>query len=151
MCALVDDADYEMLTAQTWYRKQGRNTWYATTASDCGIGFVYMHRLILTAPPKLEVDHRDGNGLNNQRDNLRVCTRGQNARNCRGNSALGVKGVTLNANRERPWSAKIGVDYKTIHLGDFPSLEEAAHAYDAAAIQYFGEFARLNFPTEECP
>jgi hypothetical protein len=108
-----------------------------------------LHRLIMTCPPGMVIDHIDGNKLNNKRNNLRVCTRQQNTfnskRNAKNNS--GYKGVYLH---KQPggrslWRARIKINYKTIHLGLFEDPRDAGLAYDVAAIKYFGVFARPNF------
>jgi hypothetical protein len=106
-----------------------------------------MHRLILgIADPKLDVDHRDGDGLNNCRSNLRVATRQQNGSNQRKRANSNTyKGVCFDKSRNR-WLAGIKVNYKRINLGRFESEIEAAQMYDVAAKELHGEFARLNFP-----
>jgi len=86
MTALVDDADYDHLARKKWHAKRRSNTWYAGTNVRDGKRYrwVSMHRYITDAPKDTVVDHRDSNGLNNTRDNLRVCTQSQNMRNRRG-------------------------------------------------------------------
>lgn len=94
------------------------------------------------------VDHVDGDRLNNKIENLRAATNQENLRNMksRGGSS-GFKGVSYRArNKFRKYEAQIMVDRKYKHLGSFVSEEEAAHAYDAAALELFGNFANLNFP-----
>jgi hypothetical protein len=91
------------------------------------------------------VDHKDNNGLNNQKYNLRVCTQWQNLRNStrRSNNTSGFKGVSRFRNK---WISRIRTDEGRICLGTFNTPEEAAIAYDEAALKYHGEFANLNFP-----
>jgi hypothetical protein len=105
----------------------------------------HLHRLIADIPDNMETDHIDGDKLNNRRSNLRVATRKNNNQNRR---AWGVtskyKGVAWKK-QTRKWCALIGVDKKRIHLGYFLSETDAALAYDTAAKQFFGEYARLNF------
>lgn len=105
---------------------------------------VLMHRLLMGFP-KGEVDHEDGDGLNNRRSNLRVATRRQNA--CNRRKADGTisrfKGVSLTATGK--WRAYIAPDGKQRHLGHFIDERDAARAYDEAAIELWGEFARTNF------
>jgi hypothetical protein len=108
-----------------------------------------MHRIILglkDEDPRLG-DHIDGDGLNNIRSNLRVASSSGNAQNRRLSccSSSGFKGVTWRK-RERVWYAQIGYKDTRKHLGVFSTAEEAARAYDKAALQLFGEFANLNFP-----
>jgi hypothetical protein len=141
--ALVDDEDYDTLSEYKWYanRVAGKH-WYATRRGKKGEGDrVRMHNQILDT---LGVDHIDGDGLNNQRSNLRPATQQQNSRNRRpigGKSQY--KGVTWNRHIEK-WTAKIWIDYKCIYLGSYKTEREAAVAYDNAAIKHFGEFAKLN-------
>lgn len=104
-----------------------------------------MHRVLLGAPAGVDVDHIDGNRLNNTIGNLRLCERRQNLMNSRKRTATTskFKGVYwLAANRK--WRAKINVEGKSKHLGCFAAEEDAARAYDQAALIYFGEFARIN-------
>jgi hypothetical protein len=99
--------------------------------------------------PETEVDHIDGDGLNNRLENLRLATTTNNNRNQRKRTgrtySSQYKGVSYRQDRDT-WLAAIGVDYKRVKLGTYPTEEEAAKAYDVAALQFFGEFARLNFP-----
>jgi hypothetical protein len=115
------------------------------------IGTEYMHRRIMHAPPWVEVDHKDGDGLNNVYWNLRLCTHSQNLSN-RGkqqNNTSGYKGVSWYQRGQR-WVAhiKAGKAGKNIHLGYFDDPVEAALAYDRAALQYHGAFSSLNFPAK---
>ncbi len=110
--------------------------------------FFWMHRFITGASPDLLVDHRDGDGLNNQRDNLRTCTHQENQRNhpARGGKYSKFKGVSAARGR---FFARIGCNGKSKHLGSFLDDVSAAKCYDEAAKELFGEFARLNFPQAE--
>lgn len=146
--ALVDDEDFGFLTQWKWsahYAAHGHN-WYAKRTVYIAGGrwmTVRMHRLIMAAPKGMQVDHWDHDGLNNQRDNLRVCTQSQNQHNQRrhADSATGYKGVWRDGNR---WWASIRVNRKGLWLGSFNTPLEAAEAYNEAARQYFGDFACLN-------
>lgn len=147
--ALVDDADFEALAKYKWQAKRDKKTWYVyrrARKSDGEKGLMSMHRQIMVAGPGREVDHKDGDGLNNQRDNLRLCSHAQNMCNHQhktdGCSSL-YKGVCWRKDVAR-WVAKIRVSRRLIHLGLFDSQEDAAQAYNQAAKQYFGEFAALN-------
>ncbi len=108
---------------------------------------IYLHRLVMAAPEGVEVDHVNGNPLDNRRANLRLATRSQNAANrpsYRGSSRF--KGV-CRANTQSPrWRAWILFEGKSRYLGSYHSEDEAARAYDAAAYEQWGEFAHLNFP-----
>lgn len=94
-----------------------------------------------------QIDHIDGNKLNNQRNNLRSATSSQNAINSKKpkNNTSGYKGVSW-SKKSKKWRAQICFEGKQIHLGFFDDSKDAANAYDKAALKYFGEFARLNFP-----
>lgn len=147
MCAQVDDDDYEWLSKHKWYSAPRSGGVYVARATIAGRG-VRMHRAITKAPSGMDVDHSDGNPLNNQKHNLRVCTRAENNRN---NITLrnrkGFIGVVFVKKRKK-FRANIGYNNKVIGLGYFSTREEAMRAYDAAAKIYHGEFATLNYPEE---
>lgn len=114
---------------------------------------VYLHRHLLRAGPGQFVDHVNRDGLDNRRDNLRLCTKAQNAWNSRRNivgKTSRFKGVSSHRKHVlgRPWQATITVHSKQQFLGYYATQEEAASAYDLAAIRFFGEFALTNFPRE---
>jgi AP2 domain/HNH endonuclease len=146
--AKVDDADYEWLSQWKWHAKRGKRTWYSARTEGSGDQqrTIRMHRLIMGGSD-LQVDHKNGDGLNNQRKNLRLATNGQNQCNSRKNrrgSSI-YKGVSWDKYRKR-WRATIVYLKVQEHLGYFDSEIEAARAYDKAARELFREFARLNFP-----
>lgn len=105
----------------------------------------YMHRLMLQPADDMHVDHRDNNGLNNSRDNLRICTHGQNNRNKSApkRNKTGYKGVHF-FKRDETYQAYITINRKRIHGGYFKTAIEAAKKYNELAIKYHGEFAFLN-------
>lgn len=148
--AIVDDKDYEMLSQHKWYAHKGGRTYYAYghTRDGTKLHTVIMHRAILRPRQGLQIDHCDGNGLNNQRDNLRPCTQSQNQHNrkAQGGSSK-YKGVYLQKPPNK-WQSRITVDGKMIYLGLFTDEADAARAYDAKAKAFFGEFACLNFPEQ---
>ena len=144
--ALVDDADFEVVNQHKWYikRDKRKDTKYAVMLDG-----TRMHRFILGLPSGSSplVDHRDLNGLNNQRENLRTCTPAQNRSNTRkSHGSSQFKGVSLKGSR---WVAYIKTNKKTKYLGAFEHELVAALAYDAAAREHFGEFARCNFPRKK--
>ena len=142
--ALVDADDYEWLNQYTWHLCGGGYAARTVRGKQ-----ILMHREIMDAPKGMSVDHIDGNRANNSRANLRVCTQNENMRNQgkRPNATSRFKGVYI-YRRTGKWCARIQLNGKPIWLGYFLDEVEAARAYDRAAVQYFGEFARLNFPEE---
>lgn len=138
--ALVDDEDYEKLVALKWYTYPEKYTFYARTIAKRTGGkrtTVKMHRIIMGAPPNMLVDHIDGDGLNNQRSNLRLVTITQSNRNRRGWSCLGLKGVSRHRNR---FQARITVDKVSKSIGYFDTQKEAHEAYlrEARKYEHFG-------------
>lgn len=156
--ALIDDADWDLVSGFKWCAWKGprNNTWYAVTDGmrcDGSIGRIYMHRLILgLTDTKIQSDHRDGNGLNNRRENLRACSDGQNKRNrcVQANNTSGFKGVSWHKQREK-WRAVIEINYKQKHLGLFTTPEAAHAAYCAAASELHGDFANYGIPPASKP
>lgn len=143
--AFVNDDDYMWLSQYKWHHARGKNTFYAVrTATVSGRQTTErMHRLLL--PGVAQVDHIDGNGLNNQRWNLRGSNNTTNHRNqrMRVDSTTGLKGVYWYEARKM-YRAYIKVDNKTIYLAWTKDKYEASRAYDEAAIKYFGEFSLTN-------
>ncbi len=152
--ALVDDEDYERVSALKWQARKTRSArnYYAYHAwkEEGRVRHISMHRLILAAPIGADVDHRDGDGLNNRRSNIRLCTPTQNEMNKKPSSrnTSGYKGVS-HYNKGPKWMAKLKVGNRKIRRFGFTSAEEAARAYDALAIEHYGEFAMTNFQQED--
>jgi len=146
--AIVDAADYDWLMRYQWHAFEGnRGKFYAR---GCKGKPVFMHRMIMNPPKGMVVDHIDGNGLNNRRSNLRICTRRENGynRGPRRHGTSGFKGVGRVPNDSSKCYAKITHNGETFKLGTFDTDIEAARAYDGKARELFGEFAWLNFPDE---
>lgn len=149
--AVVDASDYDRVASFKWFALRlpsGLVYGARTIGSRPGKRrSLLMHRFILGCDgEQTKVDHRDGDGLNNTRDNLRRATGLQNNRN-RGpqaNNTCGFKGVRPTRNGR--FGAVIKTSQRQMHLGHFQTAEEAARAYDAAAREHFGTFAWLNFP-----
>jgi len=148
--ALVDDADFEELSKYKWFALKGRHTFYARRGVRINGKriMVRMHRQILNASPREHVDHQSGDGLDNQRSNLRRCTNAENIRSQRIrvsiNKSSRFRGVWWEKS-SRKWRAAIRYNYKLIHLGRFAVDLNAAWAYDEAAKRLFGQYAVLNF------
>jgi hypothetical protein len=151
--ALVDDEDYERVSSRKWCAHYNPNTrsFYATRRVYVGnykTQEISMHRQLLNAGPGQQVDHVNLNSLDNRRRNIRLCTPQQNAcnRRHRRNAAIPYKGIFENGAGR--FTARIVIDGRRRSVGTFPSAEAAAEAYDVAARQHYGEFARLNVSAE---
>lgn len=146
--ALIDEPDTERVLQFPWHAMVNKNTAYARRTLNWVNGrrpAMLLHRFILgVEDPDVHVDHIDGNGLNNRRENLRECTRTQNLGNSRlaAHSRTGLKGVTYHR-RHRRYYARICVDGERRYLGNFGTAEDAHQAYREAAIAHFGAFARF--------
>lgn len=141
---LVDDEDAG-LSAYCWRASRGSKTYYSMRSEGPANqrSTIMMHRQITAAGDLFEVDHINGNGLDNRRSNLRLVTHAENARNsgAHRDSKSGVKGVTWDKRRSR-WVARIMVNGRTTNLGRFEHLEDAAEMYAKAARLLHGEYAR---------
>lgn len=130
-------------------------TWFKTTQGYVATDMVengkrrrvLLHRFILNAPERKVVDHINGNRLDNRKSNLRLCTQQQNTFNARSTTGNkhGYKGIRFDKRQPRKgWIAQITFNRKNIYLGSHYTKEEAALAYNEAARNYFGNFAKLN-------
>lgn len=148
--ALVDDSDFSWLNRWIW-SLSGRYAKRVGRKEDGDLRgrSILMHRQILgVRESKVFCDHVNHEGLDNRRVNLRVCSQSQNQGNSRlcSDSSSGYKGVYFVRVKalSKPWKAQVAVDKRIKHLGYFHTKEQAALAYNEAALNYFGEFACLN-------
>jgi hypothetical protein len=144
----VDDADYDYLNNFEWRIQRNKKHIYARTNQWLGNGkskTIFMHRLLLNADKTDLIDHKDGNALNNQRQNLRICNSLQNNYNARHPGTSGYIGVHFNK-KQGAFNASIQAKGKKLYLGSFDNPLEAALVRDEKAIELHGEFAKLNFP-----
>lgn len=154
--AIVDADWFEMLMLVKWHSSKSHNKTKKqramTSLSFRGLGSSeFMHRVIMDAPKQMEVDHINGDALDNRRCNLRLCTSSQNKANTKKYSRLGktLKYKGTCENRYGGWETSITYKGQKKYLGTFKTAEEGARAYDAAAIVIYGEFASLNLPPTE--
>jgi hypothetical protein len=169
MYTIVDVKDYEQLRKLNWQVQSGVQTYYATSTIFINgkPKRIWMHRYLML--PKLDtefgarcskagnpfkgiiIDHINGDGLDNRRANLRICTYSQNICNTRIKikGASKYRGVSKSGKSDKPWQAKIYIHRKQIVIGFYETEIEAALAYDSAARKYHGLFATLNFPAKK--
>lgn len=141
---MIDVGDLVLVKSYSWYAHSCKSRWYAATKSKGQT--LFMHRALMKAPSSKEVDHKDGDGLNCRRSNMRIATSAQNKHNTgsRPKNKTGFKGVRQSLSGR--WTATINSDGQRTYLGIFQDARAAACAYDAEARELHGEFARLNFP-----
>ena len=149
MVALVDDEDYEYLNQWKWKADKGRQTYYAVRTvwkNGRTVEKIYMHREIMKPPSDMKIDHRSGDGLDCQKQNMRICNSGQNNMNQKKRRmpcSSRFVGVSLDE-RRGTWQTYINIKGKRKYLGAFIDEITAAKSRDAASIELFGEFARPN-------
>jgi hypothetical protein len=149
--ALVDDEDFEYLNQWRWcLRGTGNGKFYAIRgfrkSKKCNVTCsISMHRQLMKPEKGYVIDHLDGNTLNNQKNNLRICTQSQNIANSKISilNTSGYKGVRYNKQNKR-YYAVITFNRRAISLGGYIDIIDAARAYNKAAIKFHGEFANLN-------
>lgn len=146
--AFIDNEDYSKVIDYRWYLKKnkGKNCRYAIAYSYKGNkqNILRMHRIIMNASIDEEIDHINGNGLDNRKENLRKVSHWQNVMNTKigKNNTTGFKGVCKIKDK---WVSRIQFNKKKIYIGCFNNKIEAAKAYDIKAKEIFGEYANLNF------
>jgi hypothetical protein len=141
--ALVDDEDYDLILTRKWYF-EGRYV-KMTNKSRVGSESMYMHRFILPTKRGYDIDHINGDKLDNRKCNLRIATRSQNTYN-RGklsNNTSGYKGVCYDKSRSQ-FLASIGLNGKNKYIGRFNDAISAAKAYNEIALKLHGAYALLN-------
>ncbi len=144
--AIVDAEDYDRLSVHIWHlegryaERRPKRTIYRVQSA-----MVRMHRAVMDPPHGMQVDHINGDKLDNRKSNLRVCTASQNKMNigARKHNKLGLKGVSRPSNGSYGYVANICRDGKQVRVGRFQTKEEAHAAYVNAAIELHGEFARI--------
>lgn len=141
--ALIDDLDYKLVARYNWFVHFDGHNWYPVRRT--AKGHQKLHDFLMQTPAGVEIDHKDRNGLNNQRRNLRICTHAQNCANRFFKTAnkSGFKGVSWKKANKK-WCAQIKTKRTVTYLGLFKDPKIAAKAYDYAAIKEFGEFALTN-------
>ncbi len=151
--ALIDEVDLERVLPLRWFAHHNGDRYCVISHTD-GVSRIdralYLHRFILDAPKDMCVDHINANALDNRRCNIRLATKQQNAMNQRrhsNNRSSRFKGVWWEVRRNK-WRAYIRAEGKIKHIGLFTEEQDAARAYNLAALRYYGEFANLN---QLCP
>jgi hypothetical protein len=150
MIAIIDDDDFESISKNKWFYAEGRHTGYAVRNVKRKSGLPrLMHRCIIAAEKGQAIDHINRNGLDNRKQNLRVCNTAQNTSNSkmRSTNSTGYRGVCV-CKKSGNFYARIHVGRAKINLGTFKTKREAAEAYNQAAIHHHGEFASLNIITD---
>ena len=149
---LVDDEDYEKVSKYHWYIRRRKYVSYARRiVIRKGVRYTeFMHRLIMDCPDDMIVDHINHNGLDNRKENLRICTQSDNKHNRVKHlvTKAGIyRGVYLSDDiKSKPYRAGIHSNGKNKHIGFFATPEEAAKAYDKTALALWGEYYCPNIP-----
>lgn len=145
---LIDDEDFQKIKDLKFYVDNSKisKTYYIVYYDKEYKNVKKLHRFLMNCPKGKVVDHINGNGLDNRKENLRICTHRENLYNHKPhkNSKNLHKGVVFYKNKRKPYYSFIHVNGKTRYLGCYINAEEAALAYNQAAIKYFGNYAKLN-------
>jgi len=137
---LVDDEDFEQLNQFNWHASVQRNNVYAVRNRN-----IIMHREIMHPPKDKQIDHIDGRGLNNLRSNLRICTNQQNSFNRKSMKKATSKYIGVYWDKDhKKWRSQIKIHGRARNIGLFSREIKAAIARDKVALEYFGDFAKLN-------
>lgn len=153
--AVIDASDAPLVAGRNWHAVLNRNVFYARSCGRAESGkrrMVPLHRLLMSPPDGLLVDHIDGDGLNCRRSNMRLATVAENTRNQRLSVANKSRrrGVLWHKKQQK-WVAYIGVSGRTLHLGRFDDLEEAAAKRAEAEAKYYSEFSNSGGTREPSP
>lgn len=142
--AIVDDEDFDKINQYRWRAVFNRNTWYAATGQTRDQTYWGMHEMILGFNES-QIDHIDGNGLNNQKINLRFATHSQNTQKgkARKDNPQGLRGIYWASNCNK-WRASIQVNHQRLNLGLYKEINDAIKAYNAASLTHFGEHGFQN-------
>lgn len=143
--ALIDDEDFEWLNQWKWSYAGGYAQAYMGGGRKNPIK-MQLHRYIMCTPEGMSTDHINGDGLDNRKSNLRICTHKQNMYNVGARRPRNRPGKYVGVEQlpGGSWRARIRPDKRNIHIGCYITEEEAAEAYNRAAIKYYGSFAKLN-------
>ena len=147
LITVIDEADYPLVKDLTW-GVSGKKAYACSQRPDGTL--LYLHRLLMQAPKGLLVDHKNGSTLDNRRENLRICTKEDNARNSimKSNNTTGFKGVCYHkklagSDRAKPYQARVNLNGKRKSLGYFNTAEEASQAYAKYMLPIAGEFFNI--------
>lgn len=158
--AIIDSDDYERVSQFKWSARKVRGRFYAGTGLYLGkikdkyvTKTIHMHQFILNIAgidsKKIQVDHINGDGLDNRKSNLRIVTPSQNRRNLqklKSNNTSGYRGVTKNKKSGLYRARIVNLHGCREHLGYFSNAEQAAVAFDMAAVKFYGQYCgKLNF------
>ena len=137
---IVDDEDYNFLNKYKWSTSKNKNVYYARKRHNNTK--ITMHRMIMNQDKNKQIDHINGNGLDNRKCNLRICTQSQNLHNARisKRNTSGYKGISW-YKKSKKWLVRISVNGKNKHIGYFIDINEAKNSYIKAAKKYHKEFA----------
>lgn len=143
MKSIIDDADFNLVSKYKWCPRWSARAKQHYASAPVNGARVDMHRFLMDSPKGMCIDHINHDGLDNRRENLRICTNAENSRNRRGanrNSKSGIRGVYFHK-QAKTWFAEVRVNGKKVYLGSFKTPDEAAKVMPAALKKHFGSFA----------